>query len=99
MKSLKRYRVTTGRVAKRLSEALDAHEVKVFHDKTSGEIVYSKPLVAHHIRMKAVELAVSILEMKPPDRLDLRDTTPPERKLTDEELIARIEALRKETGL
>ena len=77
-KSLKRYKVTTGRVAKRLSEALDATEVKTFHEKGGfekcddgeyryhpGQIIHSKPLVAHHIRIKAIDIATTLLEMKP----------------------------------
>lgn len=67
MKALKRYRVTHGRVAKRLGESLDATEVKVFNDKEKG-IVYSKPLVAHGTRIKAIEIASTLLEMKPAEK-------------------------------
>jgi hypothetical protein len=70
LKSLKRYKVSTGRVSKRLSEALDATEVKVFHDK-GGEIIYSKPLIAHGPRLKAIEIASALLEMKPAEKHDV----------------------------
>jgi len=76
MKSLRRYGVTPGRVAKRLSEALDAKETKVFNDKDDG-IVYSTPLVAHAARLKAIEIAVSLLDMKhEPTRIEI-STLPP----------------------
>lgn len=70
LRSLKRYRVTPGRVAKRLSEALDAKEVKVFNDKDAG-IVYSEPLVAHQIRIKAIEISSVLLEMRPSEKHDV----------------------------
>lgn len=67
LKSLRRYGVTPGRVGKRLSEALDAKETKVFNDKDYG-IVYSAPLVAHAARLKAIEIAVCLLDMKPAEK-------------------------------
>lgn len=74
IKELVRYKVTPGRVAKRLAEALDAHDVRVFHDKATGEIVYSKPLVAHGVRLKAVEISTVLLEMKPAEKHDVNLT-------------------------
>lgn len=71
LKALKRYKVTEGRVAKRLGEALDAMETKVFHDKQTGACVYSKPLIAHGSRLKAIELATVLLDMKPAEKHDV----------------------------
>ena len=71
LKTLKRYRITPGRVAKRLSEALDAKEVKATYDKEFREWVYSEPLIAHAPRLKAVELASVLLDMKPADKHEI----------------------------
>jgi len=70
LKALKRYGVTVGRVAKRLSEGLDAHEVKAFKTK-DDDIIYSKKLVAHSIRMDAVKTAIPLLDMKPPEKQEI----------------------------
>lgn len=70
-KALKRYKVTEGVVAKRLREALDAKEVKVFNPKGNLDadgLIYSEPLIAHHIRTKAIEIAATLLEMKPSEK-------------------------------
>ena len=68
--SLKRQGVTSGLVAKRLKEALNAEEIRVFNDKDVG-IVYSEPLVAHQARLKAIEIASVLLEMKPSEKHDV----------------------------
>jgi len=60
----------------RLKESLDATEVKAFKRKvpiysvdgncfTREEFVYSKPLVAHRIRLRAVKLCLEILGAYP----------------------------------
>ena len=60
----------------RLRESLDATEVKVFKRKvpiyyadgnclTRKEFIYSKPLVAHRIRLQAVKLCLEILGAYP----------------------------------
>lgn len=48
--------VTDEKWAKRLDECLDAKEVKVFLPKGSRSPVYSKPLIAHDVRMRTVEM-------------------------------------------
>lgn len=69
--SLRRHRVTYSRVGKRLSEALDAMEVKATYDKETGQWAYSNPLIAHGPRLKAIEIAAALLEMKPSERQEV----------------------------
>ena len=49
--------VTTEKLAKRVNQALDAKETKAFIHQKTGEVVYSKSMVAHDIRLKAIRLA------------------------------------------
>ncbi len=49
--------VTTKKLAKRVNQALDAKETKAFIHQKTGEVVYSKSMVAHDIRLKAIRLA------------------------------------------
>ena len=82
--ALKRCGVTRARVAKRLSEELDAVEVKVVHEKGGfekcddgeyryheGQFSYSEPMPAHQARLKAIELSIALLRMKPAEKVDV----------------------------
>jgi len=52
--------VTVKRLAKRLRQSLDAKETKAFIHQKSGNVVYSKKLIAHDIRLKATRLAAEL---------------------------------------
>ncbi len=49
--------VTVERLAKRVRQGLDAKETKAFIHQKTGEVVYSKRMIAHDIRLKAIRLA------------------------------------------
>ncbi len=49
--------VTIERLAKRIRQGLDAKETKAFIHQKTGNVVYSKPMKAHDIRLKAIRLA------------------------------------------
>ncbi len=49
--------VTTEKLAKRVKQALDAKETKAFLHQATGAVVYSKKMIAHDIRLKAIRLA------------------------------------------
>lgn len=70
LKTAKKKGVTLCRAMHRLKESLDAKETKVFLNKNTGVLVYSKPLIAHNIRLKAVEVALAIHDAIP-KRLEL----------------------------
>lgn len=71
-KSLKRHKVTEDFVAQRLKEALDAEETKAFCTKF-GDVVYSESMVAHGIRLRAIEIAANLLEMEPSKKHEFPD--------------------------
>ncbi len=52
--------VTTEKLAKRLNEGLDAKGTKAFIHQKTGNVVYSKPMKAHDIRLKAIRLAAEL---------------------------------------
>ena len=68
--------LTITKIARRLSESLDATEVKVFHDSgPAGEgIVCSDPLVAHRIRLDAVKTAGEYFGIKATEKVDTNVT-------------------------
>ena len=77
--------VTVKRLAKRLRQSLDAKETKAFIHQKTGNVVYSKRLIAHDIRLKATRLAA-----------DLRgDFAPKEINVSITVLAGRIEAARR----
>ncbi len=49
--------VTIERLAKRVRQGLDAKETKAFIHQKTGNVVYSKPMKAHDVRLKAIRLA------------------------------------------
>jgi hypothetical protein len=61
----KAVKLTTRRVLQRISEGLDATEVKTNYDKDRGKWSYSEPLVDHAHRLEAAGLGIMIHDMKP----------------------------------
>jgi hypothetical protein len=49
--------LTVEKLAKRVKQGMNAKETKAFIHQKTGDIVYSKPLVAHDVRLRAVRLA------------------------------------------
>jgi phage terminase small subunit len=52
--------VTVKRLAKRLRQSLDAKETKAFIHQKTGNVVYSKRMIAHDIRLKAIRIAAEL---------------------------------------
>ncbi len=52
--------VTVKRLAKGLKQALGAKEKKAFIHQKTGNVVYSKPLIAHDTRLRAIRLAAEM---------------------------------------
>ncbi len=52
--------VTIERLAKRVRQGLDAKETKAFIHQKTGNVVYSKPMKAHDIRLKAIRIAAEL---------------------------------------
>lgn len=63
-----------------LIQEIEAFEEKVFNDK--GVIVYSKPMVSHMPRLKAIELLASMMGLKQAERVDIKhDLSTPFRQV------------------
>ncbi len=77
--------VTTEKLAKRLNEGMDAKETKAFIHQKTGEVVYSKRMIAHDIRLKAIRLAAELRG----------DFAPKEINVSVEVLAGRIQAARR----
>ncbi len=52
--------VTIEKLAKRLRQSLDAKETKAFIHQKTGNVVYSKRMIAHDIRLKAIRIAAEL---------------------------------------
>ncbi len=52
--------VTIEKLAKGVKQGMNAKETKVFLHQKTGELVYSKKMIAHDIRMKAIRLAAEL---------------------------------------
>ena len=68
LKHCKAVKLTPRRALKRIAEGLDAYEVKAKYDVYSGKWKYSKQFVDHGTRLKAAEMVISLLDMKPAER-------------------------------
>ena len=55
----------------RLNEALDANEIKTAYDKELCEWSYSKDLIAHMPRLKAIEIMAKVLGLYAPEKRHL----------------------------
>lgn len=60
--------LTKSKVFKRIKEGLDAHMVKASLIKGTDRFAYSKKLIDHTTRLKAAEMALVLLDMKPAER-------------------------------
>ena len=63
--------VTIERLAKGLKQALGAKDKKAFIHQKTGNVVYSKPLVAHDTRLRAIRLAAELRGDMAPKELNV----------------------------
>ena len=63
--------LTTRKTLKAIAEGLVAHEVKTSFDKDRARWAYSGDLIDHKTRLSAAALAISILDLKPPEKKEL----------------------------
>ncbi len=77
--------VTVERLAKTVRQGLGAKQVKAFIHQKTGNVVYSKPLKDHDIRLKATRLAYEVRG----------DFAPKEMKISVDVLAGRIQAARR----
>ena len=64
--------VTIEKLAKRVNQGLNAKETKAFLHQKTGNVVYSKKMIAHEIRLKALRLAAELRGDFAPKQLDIR---------------------------
>lgn len=64
--------VTVEKLAKVVREALDAKEQRVFLHQSSGNLVYSKPMIAYEIRLKAARLAGEFIGAFAPKEINVK---------------------------
>ena len=74
--------LTKSKVLKRIREGLDAHKVVATFDRQSSGFQYSKPLVDHTTRLRAAEMAIDLLRMKPPTQVEFPDETGKPQRIT-----------------
>ena len=65
LEQAKAVKLSTKRILQRISEGLDATEVKTNYDKDRGKWAYSEPLIDHGHRLEAAGMGIMIHEMKP----------------------------------
>ena len=63
--------VTIEKLAKRTNQALNAKETKAFIHQKTGDVVYSKKMIAHEIRLKAIRLAAELRGDMAPKELNV----------------------------
>lgn len=71
VKLANRVGLTPRRTLLRIKQGLDATDQKVFYDSNRGKCVLGPPLVAYGARCDYAKLAVTVLDMKPSDKLDV----------------------------
>lgn len=81
-KECKKAGLTKSKVLKRIREGLDAHVIKATYDKDMSGFAYSKPLVDHTTRLRAAEMAIDLLRMKPPTQVEFPDETGKPQRIT-----------------
>lgn len=57
-------KLTTKKVLLRIAQGLDAHEIKVFYDRTIDQCVYSDKLINWTARAKSIDQAMAVLGMQ-----------------------------------
>lgn len=81
-KECKKAGLTKSKVLKRIVEGLEAHKVVATFDRQSSGFQYSKPLVDHTTRLRAAEMAIDLLRMKPPTQVEFPDETGKPQRIT-----------------
>lgn len=74
VKTFKKCGVTLSKLARRISEALNATETKANYDKDRGKWVYSAPMIDWGARSKAVDQAICVLALKPAEKHQVEHT-------------------------
>ena len=64
--------VTIEKLAKRVNQGLNAKVTKAFLHQASGDVVYSKKMIAHDIRLKAIRLAAELRGDFAPKELNVK---------------------------
>ena len=93
---LEAHNVNTKRIAEVLDEELGAMEVRPFKgtiktvDTEGGitvedTIIYSDPLIAHNPRLKAAELAIALLGIKPSEKHEVNGSINHVAQLTEQD--------------
>lgn len=77
---------------RRLKQALNAKIVKVFYDSKEGQVIYSKNLIDHTTRLRAVALIAQIRDLLPTQRMEHSGEIGL-KALTDEQIDQRIAEL------
>lgn len=63
--------LTVRKTLRRIAQGLDATDQKVFYDSNRGKCVLGPPLVAYGVRCDYAKLAVTVLDMKPAEKMDV----------------------------
>lgn len=87
--------LTVEKVAKTVANALEAKRVVVQLDNKTGQFVESNEYVDHQTRLKAVERAEVLLDLKPTDRVKIGILD----DMSDEDLDKRLGNLLKKGGV
>jgi hypothetical protein len=74
LKDCKVVGLTTRKTLKAIAEGLAAKETKTSFDKDRARWAYSDPLIDHKTRLSAAALAISILDLKPPEKKEIQGT-------------------------
>ena len=77
LKHCKAANLTPSRFLKRISEALDATESKVFYDKDRGKCITGPAQVDHARRLEAAKIGITLHDMEPvkTKRIEFDETT------------------------
>jgi hypothetical protein len=84
LKDCKEVKLTPRRVLRRLAEGLDAIENKIFYDKDRGRCIVGPDQINWSARQKAVDQAISILGLKPPEKKEINGELKLNHELTPE---------------
>lgn len=68
LEAAKKQGVTLSRTMLRLKQSMDAKETKFF--QKDGVVVTEKDVIAHQIRLRAVEISLNILDAMPSEKHD-----------------------------
>jgi hypothetical protein len=71
LKQCEKVGLTTNKTLTRIAEGLDALENKIFYDKDRGKCITGPDMITWAARLKAIDQAISILDLKPPEKNEL----------------------------